>query len=179
MARWNTLLDNMIACLDLIVRCRDGLNQHPEGMGLITPGSTGEVQSVLQETDSELLQLSQVCEDLEIYPDLEVGKAVIRRSQILDLAMQTEGYRPIFMAMTEEDQKLIGNAFMRNLARQAHPPNPMLGRLKVISIMDGRKGLLKHLGFDPGECMPPGVELERVEPAKPIKINRRRHVLHN
>lgn len=179
MARWNALLDNMIACLSLISRCREGLNRQSEGMGLVTPGNAGEVQSVIQEINSELLQLSQVCEDLEVYPDLEPGKAVIRRSQILDLAMQSDGYKPIFLAMTEEDQKLLGNAFMRNLARQANPADPVVGRLKVISIMDGSKGLLEHLGFDPAECIPSGVMIERMVPAKPITINGRKNVLHN
>jgi hypothetical protein len=179
MARWIVLLDNMVACLDLISRCRDGLNQQSEGMGLVTNGSTGEVQSAIQEISSELLQLSQVCEDLEVYPDLEAGKAVIRRSQLFDLAMQSEGYKPIFLSMTEEDQKLQGNAFMRNLARQAYPADPMVGRLKVISIMDGRKGLLESLGLDPAECMPPGVTLERMESTKPFKINGSKNVLHD
>lgn len=175
MSRWNDLLDSMMACLNLITRCRSALEKPYDGMTLVPVGGAIEVQTALQEIDSELLQLAQVCDDLEVFPNLEPGKAVIRRSQILDAALQKNGYKPLFLSMTEEDQKLNGNGFLRNLARRAEPSDPMIGRVKVIGLMDAKENLLEHLGISMAECLPASISVEAIEPISPVKFLRGNH----
>jgi hypothetical protein len=179
MSRWNDLLDSMMACLSLITRCRKALEEPSVGMTLVTVGGALEVQTALQEIDSELLQLAQVCDDLEVFPDLEPGKAIIRRSQLLDAALQNDGYKPIFLRMTEEDQKLNGNGFLRDLARQAEPSDPMIGRIKVIGLMDAKANLLEHLGINMTEHVLPGTSFEAIDPVSPVKFLRGNHDINH
>ena len=46
-------------------------------------GTLSDVQFVYEETDSELLQVAGVCENIELYPDLEPGKAIGRFASFL------------------------------------------------------------------------------------------------
>jgi hypothetical protein len=79
-------------------------------------GTAADVSLVIEEVDSELLQLAGVCQDAEAYPDLDPGKAVFRRSQLLDAVP-------------------VGNAYMRKMSEQMDPANPALGQRKVIQLM--------------------------------------------
>lgn len=116
------------------------------GMVLAASGDLMTMNVVLEEVDSELLQLAGICGDVEIYPDLGHGKAVYRRSQILDAALRNHSLPSAFAVMSEEDQLIFGNAFMRNLARQADPNNPILGLRTVVSIIDQGESLEQILG---------------------------------
>ena len=181
-SRLDVIMANIFACVKLIGGCEAGLNQPREGMGLVTVGGGGEVHTRIDGTDSELLQLAQVCEDLELCPDLPpTPDAVLRRAQILDMVLMSEGFKPLFLAMTEEQQKLNGNALIRELARRADPEDPIRGRVKVVTLMDLKMNLMEHLGFGLAECMPPGLACDFMDSTQPIKIktNGRRNVLHD
>lgn len=143
--RFDELTMTIAAITRLIERCRLALESR-DGTSLIAVGSIQDVECVVEETDSELLQLSGICEGTEIYPDLDPGKAVLRRSQLLDAALQRECMPPVFLMLSEPEQKLIGNAFLRQLAIQMNPDNPGLGRYQVISLIDAGKSLTEHLG---------------------------------
>jgi hypothetical protein len=117
------------------------------GLILASAGDLMTMNAVLEDIDSELLQLSGICGDVEIYPDLNPGTAVYRRSQILDAALQNHSLQPTFAIMNEVDQLIYGNALMRNLALQADPQNPILGLRKVVSILDHGKSLENILGI--------------------------------
>jgi hypothetical protein len=95
-----------------------------------------------------LLQLAGVCENVEVYPDLEPGKAVFRRSQLLDAALYRDDLPPVFMLLNEDEQLRIGNAFMRRLAQQMNPANPALGQREVIRLMDAGMSLSQHFDMD-------------------------------
>jgi len=189
LARWQDLILDMSACQSLLQRCAQALLEDSGlgegGMKLLSVGSACEVQCVLEETDSELLQLSRVCEGLEVYPDLPpVREAVFRRSQLLDRALEIEGQAPLFLHLPEKVQLLAGNAWLKAMARQANPTDPELGKRKVIGLFDAQEHLLEHLGFDASECLPEGVRTIRVgesaKPTKPIQIKgRKRHALHD
>ncbi|BDU71422.1 gamma-mobile-trio integrase GmtZ [Mesoterricola silvestris] len=151
--RWNELAESLVACWKLIERCLDALKEPSEGMKLISVGSSMDVQARFEETDSELLQLSGVCEDLELYPDLETGKAILRRSQLLDAAFAHEGLPPMFLRFSEREQLVIGNAVMRQLAKVMNPAKPEIGKREVIALMDAGERLGERLGADLTEIL--------------------------
>jgi hypothetical protein len=156
--RFSDLAEDLVACWRLIERCQALLNS-PAGSSqqLLVQGTLDQVEAVFEETESELLQLSGVCESLELYPDLEADKAVIRRSQLLDAALYNEGLPPVFMQLSEKEQLLAGNAFMRRLAMAVNSENPALAHRQVIAIIDAGELLGEHLGVDIDETFVPAL----------------------
>jgi hypothetical protein len=145
--RFDELVMTIAAITRLIERCRVALNSG-DGTALVAGGNSQNIEFAIQEVDSELLQLSGVCEGTEIYPDLMPGKAVLRRSQLLDAALQREDIPPAFLMLSEQEQMSIGNAFTRQLAIQMNPSNPSLGKYQVISLIDASKSLSRLIGID-------------------------------
>lgn len=141
---------DLVATWRLVERCRDALNAEPSngGIQLVIRGETTQVIAKFEEVDSELLQLSGVCEGAEVYPDLEAGKAVLRRSQLLDSALYNEGLPPMFMRLTEDEQLKVGNAFMRKLSQTANPDSPFIGHREVVKVIDAGKKLSQSLGLE-------------------------------
>lgn len=124
------------------------------GVAMVSAGDMATMNAVVEETNSELLQLAGICSDAEIYPDLNPGKAVFRLSQLLDSALERESMSPFFMRLSEEQQLKYSNAFMRSLANQANAANPMLGLREVVAIMDGGESLQKLLGVRLPDFLP-------------------------
>jgi hypothetical protein len=155
MKRFNDLAEDLAACWRLIERCKVVLDA-PQGDGtqLVAAGTVGDVHLAFEETESELLQLAGVCENVELYPDLEPGKAVFRRSQLLDAVLYRDDLPPVFMMMSEEEQLRAGNAFMRRLAQQMNPANPGLGQRQVIGLMDAGDSLSERFGVDLTTLLP-------------------------
>jgi hypothetical protein len=149
MQRFSDLAEDLVACWRLIERCKVAL-ESPQGdrTNLMALGTVNDVHIAFEETESELLQLAGVCENVEVYPDLEPGKAVFRRSQLLDAVLYREDLAPIFMLLGEQEQLLAGNAFMRRLAQQMNPENPALGQRQVIRLMDAGVSLSQHFDID-------------------------------
>lgn len=146
--RFSDLAEDMVACWRLIERCKDAVNSEDRAGALIAVGSITEVHAQFEQTSSELLQLSGVCTDAEVYADLEPGKAIFRRSQLLDQALYREHLPPMFMLLTEQEQLHSGNAFMRRLSAHMNPTNPVLGQRQVISLIDAGASLSQHFGVD-------------------------------
>ncbi|HEV3424613.1 MAG TPA: VPA1269 family protein [Paraburkholderia sp.] len=155
MKRFSDLAEDLVACWRLIERCKAAL-EGPQGDGtqLVTAGAVGDVQVAFEETESELLQLAGVCDSVEVYPDLEPGKAVFRRSQLLDGVLYRDNLPPVFMLLSEQEQLLAGNAFMRRLAQQMNPENPALGQREVIRLMDAGVSLSQHFDMDLASLLP-------------------------
>ena len=155
MKRFSDLAEDLVACWRLIERCKAAL-EAPQGDGtqLVTVGAMGDVQVAFEETESELLQLAGVCDSVEVYPDLEPGKAVFRRSQLLDGVLYRDNLPPVFMLLSEQEQLLAGNAFMRRLAQQMNPANPALGQREVIRLMDAGASLSQHFNMDLSSLLP-------------------------
>ncbi|MQA19320.1 gamma-mobile-trio integrase GmtZ [Rugamonas rivuli] len=115
---------------------------------LAVQGDLLTVQCVVEETESELLVLSEVCAGVELYPDLYPGSAIFEYAQLLDMAFEREG-KPFVLAKLSEKEKLLSaNAIMRELERQANPGNRLLGRRKVVEIMDRKQSLQTTLGIN-------------------------------
>ena len=155
MKRFSDLAEDLVACWRFIERCKAVL-EAPQGDGtqLITTGAVSDVQVAFEETESELLQLAGVCDSVEVYPDLEPGKAVFRRSQLFDGVLYRDNLPPVFMLLSEQEQLLAGNAFMRQLARQMNPANPALGQREVIRLMDAGARLSQHFDMDLASLLP-------------------------
>ncbi|MFP4893646.1 VPA1269 family protein [Paraburkholderia sp. EG304] len=147
MKLFSDLAEDLVACWRLIERCKTVL-ETPKGDGnrMVAAGEMGDVHVAFEHSQSELLQLAGVCEDAEVYPDLESGKAVFRRSQLLDAVLYREDLPPVFMLLSEQEQLLAGNAFMRRLAQQMNPANPALGKRELIQLMDAGVTLSQHFG---------------------------------
>lgn len=155
MKRFSDLAEDLVACWRLIERCKAAL-EAPQGEGtqLVTVGAVCDLQVAFEETESELLQLAGVCDSVEVYPDLEPGKAVFRRSQLLDGVLYRDNLPPVFMLLSEQEQLLAGNAFMRRLAQQMNPANPALGQREVIRLMDAGARLSQHFDMDLASLLP-------------------------
>lgn len=155
MKRFSDLVEDLVACWRLIERCKAALeNSRGDGTQLIAAGTVADVQVAFEETESELLQLAGVCDSAEVYPDLEPGKAVFRRSQLLDSVLYRDDLPPVFMLLSEREQLLAGNAFMRRLAQQMNPSNPALGQREVIRLMDAGERLSRHFDVDLSALLP-------------------------
>ncbi|WP_176000371.1 gamma-mobile-trio integrase GmtZ [Burkholderia vietnamiensis] len=155
MKRFSDLAEDLVACWRIIERCKVALEAaHGNGSQLVAAGTIGEVRLAFEETESELLQLASVCENVEIYPDLEPGKAVFRRSQLLDAVLYRDDLPPVFMLMSEQEQLLAGNAFMRRLAQQMNPGNPALGQREVIRLIDAGVRLGQRFDMDLSLLLP-------------------------
>jgi hypothetical protein len=168
MTRFSDLAEDLVACWRLIERCKAAL-EAPQGDGkqLVTAGTAGDVQIAFEETESELLQLAGVCDSVEVYPDLEPGKAVFRRSQLLDAVLYRDNLPPVFMLLSEQEQLLAGNAFMRRLASQINPANPALGQREVIFLIDAGARLSEHFNMNLASLLP------AARPAQAFPIGRR------
>lgn len=155
MKRFSDLAEDLVACWRLIARCKAVLEASKgDGTQLVATGTMGDVHIAFEETESELLQLAGVCENVEVYPDLEPGKAVFRRSQLLDAVLYRDELAPVFMLLSEHEQLLAGNAFMRHLAQQMNPTNPALGHRQVIRLMDAGVTLSEHFEIDLASLLP-------------------------
>lgn len=155
MKRFSDLAEDLVACWRLIERCKAALEvSQGDRTQLVAAGTTADVHVAFVDTESELLQLASLCENVEIYPDLEPGKAVFRRSQLLDAMLYRDNMPPIFILLNEQEQLLAGNAFMRRLAQQMNPVNPALGQRQVIHLMDAGISLSQHFDMDLSTFMP-------------------------
>lgn len=79
---------------------------------------------------------------------------MFRRSQLLDNVLYNDDLRPVFMLLSEKEQLLAGNAFMRRLAQQMNPENPALGRNEVIRLMDSGVSLSEYFDMDLSSLLP-------------------------
>lgn len=161
--RFSDRAEDLVACWRLIERCKAALEE-PQGdlTQLVTVGTVTDVQVAFEETESELLQLAGVCDSVEVYPDLEPGKAIFRRSQLLDAVLYRDDLPPVFMMLSEKEQLLAGNAFMRRLAQQMNPENPALGQREVIRVMDAGARLSQHFDLDLASLLPASSSVQTI-----------------
>jgi hypothetical protein len=145
LAKADQLANDLSATYRLIKRCYELVSQANQDVAgkqqLVAVGSLQDLRIAFEETTSELLPLAGVCADAEVYPDEDPGKAVVRRSQILDSALYREGMPPFFMALTEEEQLRVGNRFMEELSRLTRPDSPVLGLKSMVGIIESGRSL--------------------------------------
>jgi len=136
------------AALQLIDRCQELLGkQNEDGVKLVPVGKVTDLQYALEETESELYQLQVICENAIIYPEIDAGKAHLRRSQILDVMLTINGLSPVFFKLSEDEQLKVGNEMMRLVcARTGSLTNAVLvGEGRVLLEQIGLLGEASHL----------------------------------
>ena len=125
------------ATLRLIDKCLAIAKNTPseDGLQLVTVGAMRDIGLNITPVDHELEQLQVLCNGAEIFPETDASKAVLQRSQIIDLTLARNDKKPIMFSLTNEEQLIAGNQFMRLLMSRA-------GSLKdAIPYAVGRKKL--------------------------------------
>lgn len=113
---------------------------------LAAQGDLLTLHTIVENTESELLVLAQVCADVEFFPDLDPGTAVFEYVDLLERAFEREGSPVVFSRMSEKEKLIAANAIMRELERCADPINPLSGRRRVVEIVDRGESLETTLG---------------------------------
>lgn len=146
-SKTDQIANDLTATFRLIKRCFELIEQSAkDGNGrqqLVAVGGLQDLKMVFEETQSELLQISGICHDAELYPDENPGEAIVRRSQFLDSALYREGVQPVFMTLSKEEQLRLGNRFMDHLAILAQPEDPILGLRRVIGVIESGHSLVE------------------------------------
>mgnify|MGYP003439820142 CR=1 FL=1 len=133
-----------------------------DGLQLVTVGSKSDVKYAIDEVEHELEQLQVICNGAELFPDTDASKAVLQRSQIIDLTFKNNDIMPVMFSLTEEEQLIAGNQLMRLLINRA-------GSLKdAIPYAIGRKKL-EEIGF----------ENEFVDELKSVTLNSNLSLTHS
>ncbi|MDR6205427.1 gamma-mobile-trio integrase GmtZ [Paraburkholderia graminis] len=149
------LANDLIATLRLIHRCLAIAERENDMSGkheLVAVGATADLRMVLQETDSEALQVAEVCADAALYPDEDFGKAVLRRSQLLDSALVREGLPPFLMTFSEEEQLRVGNHLMERLATaRLRGQSTSAGVKRIAGALDSGQRLSEILDIEPDD----------------------------
>ncbi|MFA7279547.1 MAG: VPA1269 family protein [Sterolibacterium sp.] len=146
MQRYQELAMDLAAIQRTIERVM-GLPDNPDSpTALAANGDLLTLNMVIEESDSELLQLAGVCEDLEFYPDLDAGTAVFEYHELIEHAFETQGLPLPRARLSQKERLSYLNGIMRELERMANPENPILGRRKVVQIMERGESLEEMLG---------------------------------
>lgn len=163
---------DMVATFQLIARViaiEEGRAEGDNATKLVAVGSMQDIHQPISfiETRSELLQLAQICEDAELYPDLadDLRKtpAIEKRSRTLNNLLMRNGYNPVFMQMDERMQLIAGNAMLRAMARQASPNDQLEGFRCVAGVLEAGQ----HL-----KLLPDGIKaLEEVYQGPVVKLS--------
>ncbi|WP_044424895.1 gamma-mobile-trio integrase GmtZ, partial [Pseudomonas avellanae] len=136
---------DMIATFQLITRIvaiEEGRTENETAPKMVAVGSLQDIHQPISliEADSELLQLIQICEDAELYPDLadDLRKtpAIEKRSRALTNLLMRHGYMSPFMQMDERMQLLAGNAMMRTMAHKVSPNDQMEGFTYITGVLN-------------------------------------------
>lgn len=134
-----------IAIFNLIKRVIQIENQRKKedgGQKFVAIGSSEDLNVTIKfiETDSELLHLSLLCEDAELYPDihddLRKTPAIAKRTNMLSRMMARSDYQPVFLEMDEQTQLIVGNAITRKMAQIANPDDKLEGYRTVASYIE-------------------------------------------
>lgn len=131
-------------CLDIVNR-KDGAQDRD---ALILSGGRLELSLILEETTSEMLQLARVSQHSEVFPELDPGKAILRYSQIIARKLSSEGVDPfLILNLSEEEQRRVGNALMRAMARRLSPTNDEFGIRAAVKLIEGPHTIAEALGI--------------------------------
>lgn len=148
---------DLIATLNLIYRLveiEQGRDANDHKNKLVAVGSKGDIKIGFMETKSELLHLSLICDDAEIYPDMldDVQKTSIiqDRTQIISRMMMLKGYIPHLIMLDKKQQLIAANAMTRQMALQTNPANKLDGYEQVASYIELEKFMQDSSLYDTG-----------------------------
>ena len=136
------------ACFKLIARiisAEERRDDDDTNDKIIAAGEETDLNQALRfvETDSELLQLSVLCEDAEFFPDCEDNlrktPAIEKRNRRIMTALFKQGMLPPYLEMDDRMQMITINALMRELAKQADPEDRLEGFRKVCGYIEAER----------------------------------------
>jgi transposase-like protein len=133
------IANNLNATLRLIDKChkisKSGNDNDSSSTQLVPVGTVQDVGFLLEAEADEMHQLQAICNGAELFPETDASKALLKRSQIIDMTLMFNKKQPVMFTLSEEEQLLAGNQFMRLLIKRA-------GSLKeAIPYAIGRKKL--------------------------------------
>lgn len=133
------IANNMNATLRLIDKCqkisKDTVNDTSNKTQLVPVGTIQDVGFMLESEADEMYQLQAIYNGAELFPETDASKVLLKRLQIIDLALMNNNKNPVMFSLSDEEQLLAGNQFMRLLIQRA-------GSLKeAIPYAIGRKKL--------------------------------------
>jgi len=139
----NEYIKDWIATFGLIYRIieiEQGRTESDTTNKLVAVGSVSDIKVGFVETDSELLQLSLLCNDAEFYPDilddLKKTPTIERITQSLSRFMMRKGYTTHLLMLDKDQQLIAANAMMRQMALQANPTDKLDGYKRVASYLE-------------------------------------------
>lgn len=109
---------------------------------VIAIGSQTEISPYFSflDTESELRQLVQLCDDAEIYADLrddlKKTPAINHRSNKLNSILMKSGYMPFFLQLDDETQLLAGNAMINAMLKATGESDRSKAMTTISSYMD-------------------------------------------
>ena len=134
---------DLIATLNLIYRLveiEQERDKDDHKNKIVAVGSKNDIRIGFIETKSELLQLSLICDDAEIYPDMldDVKKTSIIQdmTQIISRMMIRQGYMPPFLSLNKNQQLIAANAMVRQMALQVNSKDKLDGLSKVANYIE-------------------------------------------
>ncbi|MGE8563033.1 MAG: integrase, partial [Acinetobacter bohemicus] len=146
-----------IATFNLIrrlVEIEQERNEDDNKTKLVAVGSQEDIKIGFIETTSELLHLSLLCEDAEIYPDLldDIKKtSVIQdRTQTLSRIMIRKGYLPHLLLLDQDQQLIAANAMIRAMTKQSESINKLESFQKIVSYLEFDEFLQNHKLLETG-----------------------------
>ncbi|MGE7910293.1 hypothetical protein [Lysinibacillus xylanilyticus] len=75
-----------------------------DGFQLVTVGYISDVGISINNIEHELVQLQIICYGPELFPETDASKAVLQRTQIIDLTLKNNNKMPVMFSLTDEEQ---------------------------------------------------------------------------
>ena len=123
-----------------LIEIEQGRSETDTTNKLIAVGTENDIKVGFLETTSELLQLSLLCDDAEIFPDilddLKKTPAIQDRTHSLSRIMMCKGYTPYLLMLDKDQQLIAANAMMRQMALQANPKDKIDGFNQVANYLE-------------------------------------------
>lgn len=152
----------------LISKCIQLVDNAPsdseESVQLVTVASENDIKLSVRNAELEFEQLQVICNGAEIFPETDASKAILKRSQIIDLTLSKNGKQPVMFALTEKEQLVAGNQFMRILVNKIESMKKLSKSesfKEAVFYAEGRKQLSEI-----------GITDETIEEIKSIKMDK-------
>ena len=142
MAAVNERAKDLLATERLLKRLV-AVSQRSAGQQLVASGTMEDLRQgvVLEEFDSNLMQLVGVCIDAEVYPDEDPGTAPFELADLLNSAFMREGLAPAFLGEPVEEKIARMARVLKGMARHTDPPDPDRGLRRVVSLLEAERSL--------------------------------------
>lgn len=165
--------ETMIAVWRLAVRCAEIANSDTSGRAVVLATGDDNAIRLIEAECSSLMQQMEVCEALELYPDLAAPTAPLQLAQALDVALDREGHGVFFIKLAPEEQLLAINAFIRDLAGPLGSGDLLRGKREVVSLLESGRRIGASLGVDLTNVLQNGRAGGKALSAEPLELAER------